>query len=401
MERYSKGEKLMSPMHEHLIPSDARPARRTSALTLAFFAGLALAAVALVLSSGPVRGEALVPGFTDTEFADGVSNPTAMAFAPDGRLFVAQKTGQLRVITPTGQLLDRPFLNVRTNTAGERGLLGVAFDPQFETNGYVYVYYTARGPSIHNRVARFTADPQNPDVARGGSFRRIFELPPLQGDTHNGGAIHFGRDNKLYVAVGENRREQAAQSTRSLLGKMLRINRNGSIPSNNPYYRRTSGKFRAIWTRGLRNPYTFGVNQNTGTIFINDVGAQSREEINRGVRGANYGWPLYEGRENDPRFRDPILAYPHQGSEFTSGCAITGGAFYAPTTNTFGANYENDYFFGDFCNGWIRKRESENGNVSRFARTPNYGLVDIQVSEDGDLYYLHRATTSVRRIAAH
>ena len=371
---------------------------RKLALTL-FIALVAGVVVVLAYAAGPARGEVLVPGFTDSLFADGIASPTAMAFAPDGRLFVAQKTGELRVISPDGTLQATPFLTVSPDTEGERGLLGVAFDPGFATNGYVYVYYTAVTPTVHNRVARFTADPANPNVVLPGSQTNIFELNSLQSPNHNGGAIHFGTDGKLYVAVGENREPQNSQSLGNLLGKILRINKDGSIPSNNPFYGKTAGRNRAIWARGLRNPYTFGVNDNTGTIFVNDVGGSKWEEINRLVKGDNYGWPIYEGREKDPRFRDPIYAYPHTGPDNSSGCAITGAAFYTPDTNTFGPGYAGDYFFGDFCNGWIHRYDRSSGNVRSFAQTPMHGLVDIQVSRDGDLYYLHRGTTSVHRIS--
>jgi glucose/arabinose dehydrogenase len=371
---------------------------RKLALTLFLALVVGLASV-FAYAAGPARGEALVPGFTDTLFADGISSPTAMAFAPDGRLFVAQKTGELRVIRQDGTLLAQPFLKVRPDTRGERGLLGVAFDPEFATNGYVYVYYTAKRPSVHNRVARFTADPTNPDVAQDGNQRHIFDLNALRSQNHNGGAIHFGTDGKLYVAAGENREPENSQSLKNVLGKILRINKNGSIPRDNPYYRKTTGRNKAIWARGFRNPFTFGVNTDTGTIFVNDVGSNKREEINRLVKGDNYGWPRYEGKENDPRFRDPIYAYPHTGPDNSSGCAITGAAFYAPDTDTFGQGYAGDYFFGDLCNGWIHKYDPASGDVTSFAQTPMYGLVDIQVGQDGNLYYLHRNTNSVRRIS--
>jgi glucose/arabinose dehydrogenase len=205
-----------------------------------------------------------------------------MEFAPDGRLFVAQKTGQLRVINWNGNLLSRPFLTVNPNTAGERGLLGVTFDPNFATNGHVYIYYTAREPGVHNRVSRFRADPQNPNIALNGSGTPILDLNRLQSDRHNGGAIHFGTDGKLYVAVGDNVEADSSQRLGNLLGKMLRINKDGTIPTDNPFYDKATGKNRAIWARGLRNPFTFGVKPDTGRIFINDVGEQSWEEINRG-----------------------------------------------------------------------------------------------------------------------
>ncbi len=389
------------------MPQSSNPSVRSATyqLGLVVLAGcLALVAViaVLVLAPAPAEGATRVPaGFRDTLVANGVSNPTAMAFAPDGRLFVAQKTGELRVIR-NGKLLQRPFLKVRPNTNGERGLLGVALDPGFRKNGYVYVYYTARKPFVHNRIARFaavrTTSGSRGNVAKGGSYRRILDLNRLKSDRHNGGAIHFGEDGKLYASVGENAVQSNSQTLKNLHGKILRINKTGSIPKDNPFYRKASGKNRAIWARGLRNPYTFAVQSGSGRIFINDVGGQKWEEINRGVKGANYGWPRYEGPEKNRRYAGPIFAYRH-GSTGRTGCAISGGAFYNPAQNTFGAVYKGDYFFGDFCQGWIRRYDSKTDRAVNFAVTPKFGLVDIQVSSDGDLYYLHRASNSVRRIS--
>ena len=192
-----------------------------------------------------------------------------MAFAPDGRLFVAQQGGALRVIK-NGSLLATPFLTVTVNSSGERGLLGVAFDPDFPINQYVYVYYTATTPAIHNRVSRFTA---NGDVVVPGSEVVILDLPNLSATNHNGGAIHFGPDGKLYVAVGENAVPSNSQTLANPLGKLLRINRDGSIPTDNPFYGSTSGINRSIWALGLRNPFTFAFQSSTGRLFINDVGA--------------------------------------------------------------------------------------------------------------------------------
>jgi glucose/arabinose dehydrogenase len=264
---------------------------------------------------------ATVPsGFSDEVVVSGLSSPTAMAFAPDGRIFVCQQGGQLRVVK-NGALLTTPFLTVPTTSAGERGLLGVAFHPNFATNGFVYVYYTVTSP-LHNRVSRFTA---NGDVAIAGSETAIVDLDPLSSATnHNGGAMHFGPDGKLYIAVGENANRNNAQSFTNRLGKILRVNADGSIPSDNPLLSSTSGANRAIWALGLRNPFTFAFQPGTGRMFVNDVGETTWEEINDGVAGSNYGWPATEGSTTDPRFRSPLFVYGH-GSGATTGCAITGG----------------------------------------------------------------------------
>lgn len=338
---------------------------------------------------GRVREAASVPsGFADEIVASGIASPTAMAFAPDGRLFVCQQNGQLRVIK-NGALLATPFLSVTVNSSGERGLLGVAFDPSFAANGFVYVYYTATSPTIHNRVSRFTA---NGDVAVAGSETVLMDLETLSATNHNGGAIHFGPDGKLYVAVGENAVGNNAQVLSNRLGKMLRLNADGSIPSDNPFFASASGDNRSIWALGLRNPFTFAFQPGTGRMFINDVGQATWEEIDDGIAGANYGWPLTEGPTTDPRFRAPVYSYSSASGAVE--CAITGGAFYNPSTPQFPSSYVGKYFFADYCGNWIRALNPATGSVENFAA----GLsspVDLHVGADGLLYYLMRGSSGV------
>jgi len=333
----------------------------------------------------------LVPsGFVDETVATGITNPTTMEFSPDGRLFVTQQTGQLRVLTNANPpvLLSTPFLSVTTTTDGERGLLGVAFDPNFAANRFVYVYYTATTPTVHNRVSRFTASASNPNVAQAGSEVVILELNDLVANNHNGGAIHFGPDGKLYVGVGENANRDNAQSLENLLGKLLRINADGSIPSDNPFFTQASGQNRAIWALGLRNPYNFAFQRGTGRLFLNDVGELTWEEINEGVAGSNYGWPQTEGPTTEPGVRAPLFAYGH-GTGPTTGCAITGAAFYDPTTVQFPSSYVGRYFFADFCSGWIRSFNPTDGTVADFASSLS-SVVDVKVANDGSLFYLQR-----------
>jgi glucose/arabinose dehydrogenase len=331
--------------------------------------------------------------FNNVLVAGGIPNPTAMAFAPDGRLFVSQQTGQLRVITSAGTLLPDPFVTLTVNSSGERGLLGVAFDPNFASNHWVYVYYTATTPTIHNRVSRFTAAG---DVAVAGSEVPILDLDNLSSATnHNGGTIHFGPDNKLYIAVGENANAANSQSVGNLLGKILRINADGTIPSDNPttfpgIAGSPSGKNRAIWSAGLRNPYTFDFQPGSGRMFINDVGENAWEEINDGIAGSNYGWSICEGACSPPNanFRDPLFQYGHGIGE-TTGCAITGGAFYNPAIVTYPSDYVGKYFYAEFCSGWIRRFDPATRTSQPFAS----GLsspVDLKVGPDGNLYYLVR-----------
>jgi glucose/arabinose dehydrogenase len=313
-----------------------------------------------------------------------------MEFAPDGRLFVCQQTGQLRIIK-NGGLLATPFVSLTVDSFGERGLLGIAFDPDFVSNQFVYVYHTVPGTPAHNRVSRFTA---NGDVAVAGSETAILDLNNLSDATnHNGGAIHFGPDGKLYVAVGENANGGNAQTITNRLGKILRINANGSIPADNPtsfpgIAGVTTNENRAIWAVGVRNPFTFGFQPGTGRLFINDVGEGAFEEINDGIAGSNYGWNICEGfcSPANPNFRDPLFEYGH-GTGNTTGCAIVGGAFYNPAINQFPASFTGKYFFGDLCSGWIRLFNPSTNTASAFA-TGISTLVDLKVGPEGSLYYL-------------
>jgi glucose/arabinose dehydrogenase len=340
-----------------------------------------------------VDGATLPAGFTENLVSSGLSSPTAMDFAPDGRLFVCLQGGQLRVIK-NGALLPTPFVTLNVDSSGERGLLGIAFDPNFASNNFVYVYYTVPGTTAHNRVSRFTA---NGDLAAANSEVIILELNNLSTATnHNGGAIHFGPDGKLYVAVGENANGANSQTLSNLLGKMLRINADGSIPSDNPFFNTATGNNRAIWTLGLRNPFTFAFQPGTGRMFINDVGQITWEEINDGIAGSNYGWPSSEGPTSDPNFRSPLFVYGH-GTGSTTGCAIVGGGFYNPATVQFPSSYVGKYFFADLCSGWVRVFDPSNNTAADFAAGISQP-VDLKVAADGSLYYASIGSAAVLRI---
>ena len=355
---------------------------------------LCVLSMLLMFFGNRVALAATVPGgFTDSLIANGLSNPTAMELAPDGRIFVCEQGGTLRIIK-NGALRSTPFLSVTVDQSGERGLLGVAFDPNFAVNQFVYVYYTATTPTIHNRISRFTA---SGDVAVPGSEVTVLDLDNLSSATnHNGGAIHFGPDGNLFVAVGDNANGNNSQSLLTVLGKILRISPSGGIPTDNPFFNQTTGKNRAIWALGLRNPFTFSFQPGTGRMFINDVGQNTTEEINDGIAGSNYGWPTCEGICNpaNPNFRDPIYTYANDAST----CAITGGVFYNPQTAQFPNSYVGDYFFADFCAGWLRTLDPANGNAVAGFATGISSPVDLKVSPDGSLYYLARGTGSVNKI---
>lgn len=330
-------------------------------------------------------GGSLPAGFSRTAWVTGLNGrSTTMAFAPDGRLFIAEQTGALRVVKE-GALLPTPFVTVSTAADGERGLLGVTFHPQFASNGWVYVYYTSSTGGAHNRIARFTA---SGDVAAGGETI-IVDLPNLSSAiNHNGGAMHFGPDGKLYVAVGDNNTDDSQLLT-SPFGKILRFNDDGSIPTDNPFYGTTTGINRSIWALGLRNPFTFAFQPVTGRMFINDVGQSTWEEINEGAAGANFGWPTEEGYGGAPTFVDPIFAYGHASNpSLVIGAAIVGAAFYGPASTLFPPEYQGNFFFADYESQWVHRLDTVNGNAAYAFWTWNRAMTDVRIGPDGALYVL-------------
>jgi glucose/arabinose dehydrogenase len=356
------------------------------AVALAIVAGFAAPAGAIVLPSG----------FTESTVVANLTSPTAMAFAPDGRLFFCEQAGSLRVIKD-GVLLTTPFVTLPAASTGELGLLGVAFDPDFPSSPYVYVSYTSAQridgtTALNQRIARWTAAG---DVAQAGSEVVLFEVVyPDASEWHNGGGLHVSGDGKLMVSVGDHSQPQTAQSLTALTGKLLRLNRDGTIPTDNPFYNSTTGPYRAIWAYGLRNPFTFAVQPGTGRIFANDVGAASWEEVDDIVPGANYGWPTTEGATSDPAFHGPVYTYSHNPA-----CAITGATFYDPPVSNFPSTYVDRYFFSDYCGRFINMIDTAHGNVvSTFASDTEREIVALQVASDGALYYLARNEAVIRRI---
>lgn len=335
--------------------------------------------------SGVVGPLALPPGFARQAIASGLTGATAMEIAPDGRIFICEQTGALRVVKGD-RLLPDPFLRVPVDSEWERGLIGVAVDPDFAKNGYVYVCYIAARPFPHHRISRFTADG---DRAASDSERILFEgddQRTLGGKVpagHQGGAIHFGIDGKLYVAIGDQTAGAPAQQLDTLQGKLLRINADGSIPDDNPFSRRAEGRYRAIWAIGLRNPFTFAVQPGTGRIFANDVGETRWEEIDDVRAGGNYGWPLAEGPTGDPRFAAPIHHYPV--------ASISGGAFCPAGESTdFPAAYRGRYFFADFVKGWIKTLDPDRPDRAETFATGWSRPVDLKFDAQGRLYVLLR-----------
>jgi glucose/arabinose dehydrogenase len=350
-----------------------------------------MALMAVTLSAQSVPG-----GFVRTKIAD-LAAPTRIAFAPDGRIFVTEQAGRLRVIK-NGALLATPFCEVTTDNTNERGLETVVFDPNFATNHYLYIYYTATTPVAHNRVSRFTADPNNPDIALAGSEYVILEIDPLRVDSyvHNGSAMKFSADGTLFVSTGENAQPAKAPDLGSLLGKILRIDvrtdgfpadpdRNYTIPSDNPFAG-AAGARPEIWAYGLRNPFSIAFQPGSNRLFIDDTGSYQFEEINEGVAGSNYGWPQTEGYTTEPGIRSPLFTYNRNTGD-PIGCAISGGDFYNPATKKFPNQYFGKFFFTDYCGGWIYVLDTATYSSTRFAS--DLGSVNgIGTGPDGNLYYL-------------
>jgi glucose/arabinose dehydrogenase len=359
----------------------------------------------------------LPTGFTEAAVATSLASATAMEVAPNGDLWVLEQGGGVKRFRP-GSTTDDLVANlsaVGLRSEGERGVLGIAFDPGYATNKFVYIYYTSSdAPNPHNRISRFTVNDANAadytfvDTAANPALLdevEILNLDPLSTATnHNGGAIHFGPDGKLYVAVGDNANGANAQSISTRHGKILRINADGTIPADNPtsiagIAGAPTGANRAIWAAGVRNPFTFTFQPGTGVMHINDVGQNTWEEVNVGAAGRNFGWPNTEGDFNQasfPNFTRPLYAYSHGGGTF-QGFAITGGAFYNPAANQFPAEYAGDYFFADFVNDWINVINADGTDVRRFA-TNAPGTVDLRVAADGSLLYLARDANQVFRV---
>jgi len=367
-----------------------------------FYVGL----TGLCLQMQAPASAAVPAGFNELTYASGFSEPTAMAFAPDGRLFICEKTGKVRVVSAAGVLQTAAFIDLtsRISQGNERGLLGIAFDPNFASNRFLYVFYSANSPAPHSRVSRLTASASNPNVAEAGSEVEIFNMSNLSSnDNHNGGAIHFGKDGKLYVASGDNRDPANATRMTNTHGKIHRINPDGSIPPDNPTsFRSNTGAtltpaagMGTMWAIGFRNPFTFGVQPGTGRIFANDVGEGSAEEISDITNGGgNYGWPTCEGfcGTLNANLIEPLYEYGHG-----EGCAITGGAFYNPPAAQFPASYVGKYFFADLCSNWIRLFDPSNNTATGFG-TGFSGPVDFAVGPDGALYVLMNGNSTVRKI---
>jgi len=336
------------------------------------------------------------PRFRRSLVASGLNEPTTLEFTPDGRLFIAERGGRILVVQD-GAVLPTPLIQINVNSDfGERGLVGLAVDPSFETNGFLYAYYTTVEP--RNRVGRFAVVG---NTASPASEVLIWQNPDLASQFHHGGTIRFGPDGNLYIATGDQERSTDAQSLTNQHGKILRVRPDGTVPLDNPFLG-VPGAQAPIWALGLRNPFRFVFDSLTGTMWIGDVGgnsATSREEINRGVAGANYGWPNQEGPEcfvsSCAGYTFPVYFYQHNDPNYSTNqlqASITLGPVYRATA--FPTEYRGNLFFGDYANRWTRRLTFDAGGAVSgdfvFDPAPGSGtIVDMKVGPDGALYYVN------------
>lgn len=336
-----------------------------------------------------------------TTVATGLDFPVDLAapHADSSRVFVLERRGVIRVIR-NDTLLPAPFLDI-TSVVGsngmEQGLLGIAFDPDYASNGRFVVNYTDRNGDT--QIVSFNVSP-DPDIADPGSATPILSVDqPFS--NHNGGGLEFGPDGFLYIGLGDGGSGgdpgNRAQDRTTLLGKMLRIDLNGgspyAIPSTNPFVN-SAGTRGEIWALGLRNPWRYSFDRANGNLYIADVGQNEREEVNVAVNsdgGENYGWRIMEGNlcfsDNNcdkTGLTLPVLDYSHD-----DGCSVTGGFVYRGSSMP---ELRGRYFYADFCGGWVRSFTLSNGQATDQREWPQLdpGGAITSFGEDaaGELYIL-------------
>jgi hypothetical protein len=349
--------------------------------------------------------------------ATGMDFPVFLTAPPgDPRLFIPEKGGRIMIIRD-GKILPAPFLDLSRQVAngGEQGLLGVAFDPHYANNGRFVVYYADKSGDSHIAVFHVSTDPDRADPAS----EKVALTIPQPFSSHYGGDVMFGPDGMLYIGVGDGDlggdAQGYAQNPDDLFGSMLRVglHDDGTVhaPADNPFVGR-AGYRPEIWDTGLRNPWRYSFDRTTGDLYIGDVGQDQREEIDVAVaatgrgRGANYGWPIYEGtscfasdtsRCTGRGFVLPALEYDHN-----QGCSVIGGYVYRG--NAIPA-LQGTYFYSDYCKGWLRSFRYVGGQATAKTEWPNL-VTKGQVTsfgEDaaGELYVLTQEGSIWKIIPAH
>lgn len=340
-----------------------------------------------------LKGQTFPAGFSQVKVAS-ITYPTSMAFSPDGRIFCTEKSGRVKIIK-NGVLLSTAFLQVSVNQLNERGLSSIAIDPDFNSNHYVYIFYTTASSPIHNRLSRFTA---NGDVAVAGSEVVLHDFETCVNSIHNGGGMVFGADGKLFLALGNDNVNSYSQDLNNYKGNVLRINKDFSVPAGNPFTGSEVAK--RTWAYGFRNPWSIAFQPGTNKLFTNDVGEGTWEEINNITTGGkNCGWPVVEGMSTNSAYTNPIYTYHHGATGTDYGCAITGGAFFNPSSSNYPSQYTGKYFYIDYCNHWINYLDLTNGAQKfNFATNLANALNYIKVGTDGNLYYFSISTNSLYKI---
>ena len=342
-------------------------------------------------------------------FGTGFVSPVEITNAGDTRLFVVQKGGLIRILNADGTVNATPFLNLSSlvTTNSERGLLGLAFHPNYATNGYFFVNYTnLAGNTV---IARYTVSATNPNIANTSETVLMTITQPFS--NHNGGTLKFGSDGYLYIGMGDGGSGgdpgNRAQNINENLGKMLRIDVNVSTapfyasPSSNPYVGVAGND--EIWAVGLRNPWKFSFNRLNGDLWIADVGQDAIEEINKVVSplpnsGINFGWRCYEGNSTynasgcapSSTMRFPFVQY----ARFGGACSVTGGYYYSGTAYP---NFQNKYFFTDYCDNKIRMVDNA-GVITTTASFSGNNFVTFGEDVNGELYIAGITSGTVYKI---
>lgn len=326
-------------------------------------------------------------------FGTGFASPVDIANCGDNRLFIVEQDGLIRILNSNGTINPTPFLNITslTNQSGEQGLLGLAFHPNYSTNGFFYINYT--NTSGNSVIARYSVNSGNPNIANTTGTILLTITQPFS--NHNGGSLKFGSDGYLYIGMGDGGSGgdpgNRAQNINDLLGKMLRIDVNSGtpygIPPTNPYVGIAGAD--EIWAIGLRNPWKFSFDRQTGDLWIADVGQNQYEEVNRATAsesGLNYGWRCYEGNTAyntsgcaaQATMKSPLFTTNH-----TNGfCSITGGYVYRGTQYP---NFQGRYFFSDYCKAQIGSSDGL-GNVTFSATFSGNNFVSFGEDVNGELY---------------